>query len=559
MTIDKVTTLLTAAMERHITWGEAGGLTRWLEIDAPVELAPWGVPAGMPLQYDEAPTLMELGAAYRGASAGPLTDTLEPVRLTVDARAADGAVEPHNVSWPTLEARIEKGESLTNVTFLNGGTISARVLVELYRDTDAGRDRHEMSLFDLLALLAAGDARADGRDADAATAAGLVPVMEGGQYLTITEKQGAEVLRHVPTEPESGRQYRRKAGGNITITGVTMMTDPLTNALMGRNKGHVEPVNYTNDGTVRVNTGAGGYVLLDVRADSNLDIDAAYSLYQLNDRDRFWLDALYTLAIDHKRTEIRGSEILKLRGYSNPYDESAAATMADAARSIGKAVATRIAIDVTDEKRNKRKAHAELVKSTRLQMLVNANIDLDEYEVTDDNGENSRVVRDFTVNVMGDPTEALPLATYAHARGMLVRVAPDDYTFNGIAKLTTDDRQMWAYVLRIIRVRSLRPTILFDTMWRNLELSEPSVSEYAHPSPIGEDGLPTDMTPASPELVERRRRDAVRKQHARMVKKLERMLDQKAGTHFKRWEWHKDGAGVVDGVKITRNRAAKKN
>lgn len=111
MTIDKVTTLLTAAMERHITWGEAGGLTRWLEIDAPVELAPWGVPAGMPLRYDEAPALVELVDTFTRAGKGPLTDTLAPVRLTINARSADGAVAPHNVMWPTLEARIEKGKA----------------------------------------------------------------------------------------------------------------------------------------------------------------------------------------------------------------------------------------------------------------------------------------------------------------------------------------------------------------------------------------------------------------------------------------------------------------
>lgn len=359
--------------------------------------------------------------------------------------------------------------------------------------------------------------------------------------------------------------YERKDGGNLKSTTVTTLSGPLTNALMGRNKGTIEAASYFDSESCEVTTGAGGHVLLDVRAAEGTEIDAPYREYRLNDRDRFWLDPLYTLAINEGRHTIEGSEILKLRGYSNPFATSSAATMADALKSISKAVSTTIAIDVTHEKRNKRKNNARLVQSTRLQPVVNAVIDLDRYE-----GESGEV-KDFTVILQTpDPVDSLPLARYELDRHMLTTVSTGDFDFKGI-KLTADDRQMWAYVLRIVNSNKLSDTILFETMWRNLEIEEPEVSPYAYvdrkgnpldgplnPKKEGEEaGKPVDPKDA-PRATEEQRKErlsrSIKKQRRRMLKKLERMLDAKKGELFKGWSYHKDNAGRIDGVKVSRKK-----
>lgn len=372
----------------------------------------------------------------------------------------------------------------------------------------------------------------------------------------LDEKKGAPPQRKKHARKS---EYTRKSGGNVTSAGLLAMTGPLTNALMGRHEGSISPEQYFTKDSVRVNTGSGGYVMLDVRAGDETEIDAAYREYRLNDRDRFWLDPLYTLAIKNGRRTIEGSEILKLRGYANPYAESSATTMADALKSISKAISTRVAIDVSGEKRNRRKGNAKLVSSIRLQPVVNATVDLDRYE--DEDG----AVKDFTINLQtSEPIESLPLAKYEMARKMLTTVSADDFDFKSVKKLTTDDRQMWSYVLRTIKSEQLSGTILFETMWRNLELQEPDVSPYAYVR----DGIPLDKpstaggVPVAPEdapradeaLIQRRIAKAEGNRRRRMLKKLEKMLNDKQADLFKRWDWHKDGAGRVDGVTITRKK-----
>ena len=178
--------------------------------------------------------------------------------------------------------------------------------------------------------------------------------------------------------------------------------------------------------------------------------------------------------------------------------------------------------------------------------MVNGIIDLDEY--TEDDGN---VLRDFTVNLQTkEPAEALPLARYAKARGMLTTVEKGDYTFDSIKRLRTDDRQMWAYILRIVRSRKLRGTILFDTMWRNLELEESDTSEYED---VDKQGNPLEgSTPVSEATAGRRRRESMRKRRERLKSNLEKMLNEKAGKLFKSWSWHKNPSGIIDGVRIVR-------
>lgn len=375
--------------------------------------------------------------------------------------------------------------------------------------------------------------------------------------------------------------YQRKDSGNVSITSIQLMTGPITNALMARNEGHITPRSYFENGGVEVNTGAGGHVMVDVTADSSVAVNSPYREYQLTDRDRFWLDPLYTLAIEEGRTEVYGSEILKLRGYANPYDDSAASAMADAAASIDKASATRLWIDVTEERRNKRKGRGKLIQAMAPTGVVDGKVILETLEEETEDGKTRRV-RDFCVKLNArNPEDSLPIAKYERTRGMFTTAIKSDFTFTSVRKLTTDDRQMWSYVLRIIKAKRLSGTILFETMWRNLELREPEISPYAYldrqkrplDRPLRDGGKPipeAEAELATEEELERRRNEAVRRQHDRMLKKLEKMLNEKQALKKKgaerdaailqKWEYVTNkSTGSVEGLKITRLRDEKKN
>lgn len=376
-------------------------------------------------------------------------------------------------------------------------------------------------------------------------------------------------------------QYSRRKKTNVSTHHLDIVVDPLTNAMTDK----ISPADYFSPEPVQVDTGNGGHALLNVMAGDGTEIDAAYRDYKITDRTRFWLDPLYTLAYEG-HTEITGADLLKRNGYPNPYAEGALEAMADACKHILMATAVRIQIDLTNEKRNKRRHNARIVSSTRWKSVVAADIDVDEL-VTDDGQE----VRDFTVRLLcpkDDPGEALPLAEYAHSRGMLTSVSEEDLTFTGM-RVTTAQRQMWRYVLRRIQSRKLSGKILFSTMFDALDMEEPDVSEYAEPKKVedalrrlaDEEGVYSSMveagaseealasrgeelervraevarlesTRASDKVIAQRRERAVKKQRDRMVAALEKMLDQKKGSLFSQWAYTKDRDGKVDGIRITR-------
>ena len=383
------------------------------------------------------------------------------------------------------------------------------------------------------------------------------------------------------SEDDGDREYSRRKRTNVSTHHLDILTDPLTNAMTDK----ISPADYFSPDPVQVDTGNGGHALLNVKAGDGTEIDAAYRDYKITDRTRFWLDPLYTLAFQGY-TEVTGSDLLKLNGYPNPYAEGAREAMADACRHVLMATAVRVQIDLTNEKRNKRRHNARIVSSTRWKSVVAADIDVDNL-VTDDGEE----VRDFTVRLLcpkDDPGEALPLAEYAHNRGMLTSVSEDDLTFTGL-RVTTAQRQMWRYILRRIQSRKLSGKILFSTMFDALDMEEPDVSEYAEPKKVedalrrlaDEEAVYDSMAKAgaseealairgeelekvraeveslkseraSDKVISQRRERAVRKQRERMIAALEKMLDQKQGTLFSRWAYTKDSDGKVDGIRITR-------
>lgn len=238
---------------------------------------------------------------------------------------------------------------------------------------------------------------------------------------------------------------------------------------------------------------------------------------------RFWLDHLYPLVLDaaDDSYEVHGSELLTHAGYKNPYDKKQEPVMRDAAKNIDKALKTRIGIDVTHEKRNKRGKNRHLIESVELRPIVDGIMTIDRYE------EDGEEVRDFTITVKPrvgeDVIDALPLAKYAQSRGMLTNYTQDEITFSGIRQ-TLDDRRMWVYVLRRIKSKGMSGTIRLETMWNDLKADE---------------GLS---------------RDAKRKKRDRMLGKLEKMLNQKEGDLFSSWTWKKDADGRVNGIQIRRKK-----
>lgn len=353
-----------------------------------------------------------------------------------------------------------------------------------------------------------------------------------------------ELAKAVPQRSHAdgdGRPYVRRKPANVMVKHLDLMIGPVTNAIFERGEKGIGPAAYFSEEPVSLPTGNGGEVLVTVAADSSIDIDAPAETYQPSDRTRFWLDPLYTLAYEG-HDEITGSDLLKQNGISNPYSSTSQGVMRDALEHVMRATMTIVSIDVTKEKRNSRRGRAVVSGSIRLKPLVSADIDLD--MLTTDDGD---IVRDFTVRLKyrgDDVGDALPLAQYDRSRGMFTQVSADDVTFTGI-RLTTDDRQMWRYVLRRIKTRKQSDTILFETMWRDLEIQEPEVSVYLNPKAVDADGNRTDGELADEKTMARRKADAMRKKHDRMTATLYKMLDQKKGVLFASYQRKRVGGKVV--------------
>lgn len=337
------------------------------------------------------------------------------------------------------------------------------------------------------------------------------------------------------------KPYVRRKPTNVRVKHLDLMNGTITNAIFERGRSGIGPAAYFSDDPTSLSAGNGGEVLVTVAAPDGTNIDAPADTYQPSDRTRFWLDPLYTLAYEG-HDEITGSDLLKQNGISNPYSATSQGAMRDALENILRATLTVVSIDVTNEKRKTRRGNAVVSGSVRLKPLVSADIDLD--TLTTDDGD---IVRDFTVRLKyrgGDVGEALPVAQYERSRGMFTQVSASDVTFTGI-RLTTDDRQMWRYVLRRIKARKQSDTILFETMWRDLEIQDPEVSAYLNPNAVDADGNRTDDELADEKTMERRKADALRKKRDRMTTTLYRMLDQKKGILFASYQRKRVGGKVV--------------
>ena len=365
---------------------------------------------------------------------------------------------------------------------------------------------------------------------------------------------------------DSSRKPTSRRKQSTRVKSVEIPLDPITQQLFRISKEHVEAMDYWgNDesdkeedrelGTpITINTGNGGSVVLRVGT-SQEDITTNPADYVLGFRDGFWYDYASTLAFSGQN-EITGAQLLKMCGYSNPYAADMKKTMREAAAACAKAADTKISIDTTGEKRNKRKGNRKIIQSVRLTRLANWDVELLRLEGED--GEPDEVY-DFTLHLHGTPNEALPLASYTHARKMLTTAEREEWSFETVKRVSLEAKQMWHYVLRRIHDHTNK-TINLETMWNVLDFDSPEVATAVKEK----DGTERERTP---EEVERATKKATEARRGRLLKTLEKMLTEKTGGKFHTdkngvrqyqyqrlisgWSYSKDRkTGKVDGIKI---------
>lgn len=365
--------------------------------------------------------------------------------------------------------------------------------------------------------------RPSAEDAAAMASGTWVPTVTGWPY------------NAADTEPKNARRAPRTYDTRIRC--IEANIDPIMKALTGRGENSLGSVAYWIDEPTDVPTGNGGTAGVTVRPPIGTEIDASPETYMLNVTDSYWHDAVSTLFYSGQ-TEVTGAQILSLVGYANPYREDMAPVMREAAESIAKMIDSKVAIDTTKERRRKSKGQGcNIMQSITLRQIMGLELSIEKRQT--DSGE---TVRDFRLEMIrGTPDDAFPLSAYARSRSMLTAIDKEEYTFETV-KPELEARKAWHYILRQIHQETRSNTVKLNTMWRDLELKEPDVSTTK-----------MDGTPRTAAEMEKARKDAVRKRRGRIIKQLEKMLDEATSKGmFAEWEWSVDRkTGRPDGLKIT--------
>ncbi|MBM6868901.1 hypothetical protein [Collinsella tanakaei] len=367
-------------------------------------------------------------------------------------------------------------------------------------------------------------------------------------------------------QQENGRRPSQRRKQSTRVKAVEIPLDPITQQLFRISKERVEAEDYWGSdeedkeedrelgAPITIQTGNGGSVVLRVGT-SQEDITTSPAEYVLGFRDGFWYDYASTLAFSGQN-EITGAQLLKMCGYSNPYAANMRKTMSEAAAACSKAADTKMALDTTGETRNKRKGNRRIIQSVRLTRLANWDVELLRLEGEDGEPEE---VYDFTLHLHGSPEEALPLASYTHARKMLTTAEREEWSFETVKRVSLEAKQMWHYVLRRIHDNTNK-TIRFETLWDVLDFDPPTVA-----AKVKEKG--GTVRKRTPEEIERATKKAIEARRGRLLKTLEKMLTEKTGGKFHTdkngvrryqyqrlisgWSYSKDRkTGKVDGIKI---------
>ncbi len=265
-------------------------------------------------------------------------------------------------------------------------------------------------------------------------------------------------------EEEESRGRRKRPD----LTSVLMANDPATNAVFGRGRNHLEAKDYHSGEIKYIPTGKN--MELGIRIETAADINEAEERYIQGENERFWYDNALSIAAQGA-TEIKGSDLLIMGGYKNPYAKDMSETMQDAADAMVKFTGQRIALDTSRERAEYfKKRGIELTQSTALKPFISADIYFEEYR---EGGGN--LVRDFSMHLKaeagGEPVTAFALAPYSRAKGMLIPAEAADLEFKGL-RLKQEHRVMWRWVLRQIRYEKRSNKILFETMFKELGYPE---------------------------------------------------------------------------------------
>jgi hypothetical protein len=247
-----------------------------------------------------------------------------------------------------------------------------------------------------------------------------------------------------------------------------------------------------------------------LRIETDMSLDDAFEAYRLDFEDQFWHEMVWTLACNDGNeplTTIRGSDIIRQAGYSNPYCDSALPLYARSLKRIDKLMtANRVAIE-TDPTRNKPEG---VTSSYMLQPIIDGKPELLSFE-----DASTDYVIHLNVPAGGSALDALPLARFATETGEVIRAMRRELEFPGM-RLNFEHRMMWRYCLQRAKQRRANRKILFTTMFRNIGLG-----------------------------------DAERHKKARMITMLRKMLDERQSGGQLTYQWHvEDGEKSAYGVTI---------
>lgn len=286
-------------------------------------------------------------------------------------------------------------------------------------------------------------------------------------YALVTRMHCHKSIRAIVYPSKRSRKTR-----NITTKTVVMPNDTITNAFFERGANTIQPWDYfhhdkqeTALSIVTGSKGKGIKTFVVINPGEETTIDQAVDTYRLSPEDRFWLEAICSLARDGYKV-IRGSDILKFNGFSNPYRKNSTKendVMNNAYTSIRKMWRLRIAINTTGEL----KGYKGLAEAYDERPIVDCNWRLLRF---DDGSFDFEIILNTTND--GTALGALPLAVYAKDKKQLLFAERTDFDFKTLRGLRLESRLMWRYVLRRMYSKTMKQTIVFDTIFKNIGLED---------------------------------------------------------------------------------------
>lgn len=253
---------------------------------------------------------------------------------------------------------------------------------------------------------------------------------------------------------------------------VMVTTDPIAGALFdpGRD-GYIEPGEWWDEEPKEIRSSKHGHIALQLRLPQGIQIDDEQAEQKLTATERFWYETAEKLAREGRHI-IRGSDMLKKNGFSNPYRKTSAPTMADAARAMVTLTGRRIFIDTTNEYKGVKHGGMELKRQITLRPILDGEYSFTEW------GDGSKTVRDFEIRLRTDnPVDAFALLGYQLEHGMFADLPGHDDCLDHMGKLTLDNRKMWREVRRRMAIENMpgdgvrgERRILFSTLFKTLDI-----------------------------------------------------------------------------------------